>query len=320
MAQDIIKQALDAAASFKARGVKKAALDVVADFEAKKAAPPQDPNQPAAPGDPVQRTEPAAPPAPAVPAAQPPAPAQPEVEEPEVEEAEESEEAKLARWREELEGELNEDELITAVLEFLKAEDLDLDSYGVKVSDGYTAGTANVELGKSTSYVVCTSEDTAESIAFAQVKQDIQNEPELFNKDFISYYVDEDNLRDQLMSDVEEMVRESPDSYGWDKDEYYETEDFETYTDSEGNVVADPDEVPEEFIEQKAQEQLKDPVEYLENIYGKEDALKEAIRIAGIDEDKAATDAVAADGWQHFLCRYDGNSYDLPSGGVYWRD
>jgi len=313
-----IQEALKAATSFKARGIKKAALDVVADYEAKKAAPgdPDDPQiqrtEPAVQADPPT-TQPAAPVAP-----QPVAPEAPAAEEPE--EVEESKEAKIARWRDELDGELSSDDLVTAVIEFLEAESLDLDDYGVKVSDGYFHGLANVQLGKNSSYVVAETDDAADTAAITQVRQDMDNEPELFNQDFLTSYIDEDHLRNQLSSDVEDQVRESPDSYGWDKDEYYETEDFETYTDSEGNVVEDPDEIPDDWAESKAAEILRDPIEYLQDIYGKEDGIKQAMEIGGIDRERATADAVAADGWQHYLCRYDGNSYDLPSGGVYWKD
>jgi len=313
---DKVKEALKAAASFKARGIKKAALDVVADYEAKKAAPGDEPiqrDQPATQADPAPAASTPPPATPAPPVEQAP------VEEPEEVEVEESAEAKKVRWREELSGELNDDDLITAVIEFLEAEDLDLDDYGVKVTDGYAYGIANVELGKNTSYEVAKSDDDAETAAINQVRDDLNNEPENYNQDWLSGYINKERLARDLHSDVEEGIRQSPDSYGWNKDEYYETDDFETYTDSEGNVVEDPDEVPEEWIEQKAEEQLRDPVAYLTDMLGDKDGIKQAMEIGGLDIDEAAKDAVAADGWQHWLSRYDGNSYDLPSGGVYWK-
>jgi len=363
MAQDIIKQALDAATSFKARGIKKAALAVVADFEAKKAAPPQDEDQPSEQwredeerdrreqelldnarkqdDSQVERTEPAAPatpPAPptpaqpaqpAQPAAQPatPAPAAP-APEPEAE-PEESEEQKEARMREELDTELGDDDLVTAVIEIFKEENVDLDDYGIKV-ELESNNLARIDGISGDYYYVAKTEEDAEAIALAQVKQDLESEPEIFNQDWLESYIDTDNLRDQLMSDMEEDVRNNPDSYGWDPTEDAEgneivrynaegEEDDEGEFDSEGQPFEEQTEPSDEWVEAKAAERLKDPVEYLADIYGKQDAVKEAMRIAGLNIDEAASDAVAADGWQHFLCRYDGNSYDLPSGGVYWR-
>ena len=60
-------------------------------------------------------------------------------------------------------------------------------------------------------------------------------------------------------------------------------------------------------------------MDYLEDIYGKGDAVKQAIEIAGIDIDAAAEDAVDTDGAAHFLSSYDGNSYTTKGGLVYWR-
>ena len=44
-----------------------------------------------------------------------------------------------------------------------------------------------------------------------------------------------------------------------------------------------------------------------------------AIKLGGIDIDRAARDAVDTDGPGHFLSSYDGETYELPGGGVYWR-
>jgi len=59
---------------------------------------------------------------------------------------------------------------------------------------------------------------------------------------------------------------------------------------------------------------------YLEKIYGSEDAVKQAIEIAGIDVNAAAEDAVDTDGPEHFVARYDGNYYTTKNGLVYWRE
>ena len=302
-----------------AASIKKAALDVVAEYESKKAAP-GDPNQP-----PIQRDEPAAQADPPVPApeaqpVQPVAPAPEPVEEEEPEEVEESQEAKVARWREELDTELGDDDLVTAVIEFFEAESVDLDDYGIKVTEGYFSGSANVEYGKNHNYVVCKSDDDAEAAAIAQVRQDLDQEPSLFTQSWLESYINTERLSRDLSSDVEEDIRQSAKSYGWDPDDVYDTDDEGNYLDSDGDVVADPDEPSEDWIETKTAERLADPVAYMQEIYGEADGIKQAIELAGLDIDSAATDAVAADGWQHFLSRYDGNSYDLPSGGVYWRD
>jgi hypothetical protein len=192
-----------------AASIKKAALDVVADYETKKKAAPPDPNQP-----PIQRDEPAAqadPPVPA-PEAQPVTDPGAEVDTPATDpaeevEVEESQEAKVARWREELGSELDDDDLVTAVIEFFEAENADLDDYGVKVTEGYFSGSANIEGVTREGYVVCKSDDDAEAAAIAQATQDLEQEPELFNRDWLENYIDTEKLSDSLYDGVQLGVR-----------------------------------------------------------------------------------------------------------------
>jgi hypothetical protein len=313
---DKIQEAITAATSFKARGIKKAALDVVADYEAKKQS---------APGDPIQRDEPAAQADPATPdpTAQPVAPvAPPEAPVEEAEEAEETIEAKAARVREALETELGDDDLVTAVIEFLEAEKFDYDDYSVDVTDN-SDGTCTVA-----GYIIAANDDTPERIALEQVRSDLSDQPELFNQDWLQSHINEERLRNDLWSDVEEGIRQSPDSYGWEPgggeelvryNAEGEEEDDGEY-DSAGEPIQEETEPSEDWLEAKVTELLRYPVQYMQEIYGDADGIKQAITIAGIDINAAAEEAVSADGWQHFLSRYDGNSYDLPSGGVYWKE
>jgi hypothetical protein len=99
-----------------------------------------------------------------------------------------------------------------------------------------------------------------------------------------------------------------------------EAERYIDVPDEDEGEMPDPDDYIEEVAEKMTEERLKDPIAYLEDIYGAEDAVKQAIEIAGIDVDAAAEDAVDTDGAAHFLARYDGNSYETKSGLVYWRD
>lgn len=313
-----------------------------------------------------------------------------------------------AKLREDLSDILSNEDTVQAVIEFLEEEDMTLDD--VKVEEGYwgyseSSDFATVTCGHK-EWGVAPSEDDAEKFAVERVRQDLEQDPENFNQDWLQHYVDEDKLRDALMSDVEESIRESPESYGFDPDEVAEDMNLaEVLGDSDltvpgtlGNILdqdvieelvsehsdnletenlilevlktrslvikpgADSDEITievhgnvgqdhgclddfleyangalveraqdlaveqakengpaDDWITEKAEEILKDPVDYLADIYGKDGALKEAIRIAGIDEQEAAEDAVSADGIGHFLAGYDGDLRDLSSGGVYWR-
>jgi hypothetical protein len=174
-------------------------------------------------------------------------------------------------------------------------------------------------------YHVAENYDQAYALVVAVVKQDLEQEPELFNKDFIESHINTDRLRDELESDVtshhiddlSEMAENDPEDF-W---KHYEREGFgdTPEEDDEGELPTPTDRQIEELAHKRTEEDLRDPMEYLEEIYGREDAAKEAIRIAGIDVDAAAEDAVDTDGWEHFLARYDDNSHETGSGLIYWR-
>jgi hypothetical protein len=190
-------------------------------------------------------------------------------------------------------------------------EDGGLTSFGEGVAYRVTCGRME--------YVVVENDDAAHALAKAVVTQDLESEPEIFNKDFIESHIDTAKLRRELESDVrdmaEEELRDMRDREFWRTAERYIDVPEE---DGEGDM---PD--PEDFIgdvaEKMTEERLREPMGYLEDIYGDE-AAAQAIKIAGIYIDAAAEDAVNADGWQHFLARYDGNSTETKSGFVFWRE
>ena len=172
-------------------------------------------------------------------------------------------------------------------------------------------------------YHVAKNHDQAYALAVEVVKQDLEQEPELFNKDFIESHIDKDKLRDALKHDVIDMAIEdltdeaerNPERFWRD----YAREGFETPEENEDGELPEPTSSEiEELAEKRADDQLEDPMGYLFEIYG-DDVSAKAIEIAGIDIDAAADDAVDTDGWEHFLARYDGNSHETDSGLVYWR-
>ncbi len=201
---------------------------------------------------------------------------------------------------------LNNPDTVAAVTEFLSEKDLTLAE--VEVSKGMwgwaeSVGIARIELGNGSDYFVSPDEETTHRMAIALVKNDLDDQPELFNESFIRSYINEDHLRDMLRSDIEEMVRV-------------------TLTDalqSEVEEGVDPDEAFEEQVKDQVEQELADPIEYLQGIMGDSEGLKQAIEIGGVDVDEAAEDAVAADGEGHFLSSYDGMVHDLPHGGQFWR-
>jgi hypothetical protein len=205
-------------------------------------------------------------------------------------------------------------------------------------------------------YKVVRSEDEMEDLAIAVVTQDLEQEPELFDKDFISGHIDTDHLRKELWSDVynskfddlkeessrrplkfmednsidvpspsESEMRKYADAMSDEErsaDKIYgELKDMSP-EDQWSEMGEDPevtDKMLEEVAESETNAVLKDPMDYLNDIYGDE-ASEKAIEIAGIDIAAAAKEAVSTDGAAHFLCRYDGNYHTGPGGIVYWRD
>lgn len=198
-----------------------------------------------------------------------------------------------------------------------------------------------------TEYAVAEDDDTAHKLAVAVVLQDLEESPEIFEQSFIQSHINMDRLRRDLHSDVYDMNYERlkeeaerrPMEFLKDNDiDIPEptkaklndaAEDAEAYekllgmdAESQWIEVGEEPEVPDKEIETIAENettsQLKDPIDYLSDIYGDE-AVKKAIEIGGIDEKAAAEEAVSVDGAGHFLSGYDGNLHDGPGGIVYWR-
>jgi hypothetical protein len=254
-----------------------------------------------------------------------------------------------------------------------KALDIDPDELSIGEARGQSSfGVATVyeitTRGGRKEWQVVENEDAERDLAIAIVKQDLEEQPEIFEPNFIESHIDTDRLRSDLESDVqnsnEERLRDetpedfwkeasrdgmdekwvvewdSPDGEGtlagtfaseseaidagedWKHDAVAANTD-EDYDEGDFSYSTEPAEPEDSDIETLAasltEAELKDPMEYLEGIYGKEDAVKRAIEIAGIDVDAAAEEAVSVDGPAHFLSSYDGNSYTTDGGLVYWR-
>ncbi len=227
-------------------------------------------------------------------------------------------------------SEVDFDDEDAVLAEMAKALDIDADELNIKEERGlssFGAGTVyeiTISGGRTgKEWHVVRDHDQMEELALEVVKQDLEQEPEIFNKDFIEQHINTDRLRrdlhsdvvDSLMDSLNDMASRHPDDF-WDE---YEREGFAAPEEDEEGERREPDDSEiEELAEKQAEEQLSDPMRYLEDIYGDEAAAK-AIEIAGFDIDAAAQDAVDTDGAEHFLARYDGNSHETDGGLVYWR-
>jgi len=195
--------------------------------------------------------------------------------------------------------------------------------------EDFSDSTFSVNSG-NLSFKVYASDDIARAEALDQVRLSLRDEPELFAQDWLRGFIDMEHLRNTLHQDArdDDYWNESYTDYDSKIKELIDRDrlDEDPRIDSDGNdleitpeIEAMVDEKWEEMIEAFANERMKDPITYLSDIFGEEDANKWAFEHGRVNIDAAAESAINTDGWQHFLARYDGNSHDLPSGAVYVR-
>ena len=182
-----------------------------------------------------------------------------------------------------------------------------------------------VETDGNEDWTIYRDDDVAEKIALKQVKDDLENEPEMFNQDFLTRHIDTEKLKRDLAAD-RDFYTEFSECYGDEDDQIdhlitkglLEEGDFFTPKGARRKMSPKRERLKEKAIDEWVEQQKEhfDAMEWLCDVFGEEEAVKEAIKIAGIDEEAAAKDAVQSDGWQHFLARYDGNSTELDGGAV----
>ena len=246
--------------------------------------------------------------------------------------------------------------------DFLKKIGFDYDD--IKNVNEDESGIIRVEIGSQEWYIF-DDDDRAEEFAKDRVRQDLEDEPEMFTQDWLQNHIDIDRLRNDLQSDVEEinrsyyddiesensttqenrLIEELIDGTYLDEDEYTEIQDKIDEKESRTTELAlkkvnTPEEkkewdkldeeikplerkkeelvdtAKEDAVEERTEEELKDPMEYLRGIYPEDEVIKKAIDIGGIDIEDATDDAISTDGWQHFVSSYDGNSDELLDGKV----
>jgi hypothetical protein len=228
----------------------------------------------------------------------------------------------------------DEDEVLADVARALGEDPDDLEIEEESGLTGFGAGTVysiTVRGGRNKEWQVVEDEDAERALAVAVVTQDLEEEPGLFDPGFIEHHIDKDKLREELhadtlnarIDDLSHTGSSHPDEFWdeWEREglELPEHADPAEHEDDEDFEQPEPDDSEvEQLAEKQVAEQLRDPMQYLEEVYGDEAAAR-AIEIAGIDVEEAAEEAVDTDGPQHFLARYDGQSHATRAGLVYWR-
>ena len=153
-----------------------------------------------------------------------------------------------------------------------------------------TTGVAN---NGEREWIVFENSDDAEQAAKAKVKEDLENEPEMFTQSWLQNFIE--------ISDTDRRI-----IAGEEADNIVE--------DMEDNE--EKEKVREKEYE-RIKEDLKDPIQYFvddHGMYSREDLLKQ--RFIRIDIEKASEDAIRTDGVAHFLDVYDSSEVELPSGAV----
>lgn len=114
--------------------------------------------------------------------------------------------------------------------EMAKALDIDAEDLSIKEEGGlssFGAGTVyevTVRGGGRKEWHVVRDHDQMEELALEVVKQDLDQEPEIFNQDFIERHINTDRLRrdlesdvvDSLMDSLSDMASRHPDDF-WDE-------------------------------------------------------------------------------------------------------
>jgi len=179
---------------------------------------------------------------------------------------------------------------------------------GAKVTDNFTGDMRGniLEFDDGSEWLIFDSEGEARDRAIELVEEDLKNEPELFNQDWLAHYIDEDRLQRDLWDDVYNMNYESVS----DDPEFYDLTEKD---------VEDESEAMTDKVEEMTDSDLSDPIQYIKDIYGDDEGIKKAMEIGGIDIKEASEDAIITDGVAHFLSTYDGNEVELSDGSVMYR-
>lgn len=164
-------------------------------------------------------------------------------------------------------------------------------------------------------WIIFKNDEDAHYAAVAKVKDDIEVNPDIMSADFLSSYIDPLSNFDELASEEGARFAEDLEVDDLVEHGYLEAED------EDGNPIEEyTDEELEEARSQAAESYEEDilhegPVRYFQEMYGREEGAKEAIKALGIDADRAAEDVVSNDGVDNTLDIYDGNGVELPNGG-----
>ncbi len=213
----------------------------------------------------------------------------------------------------------------------------------MKNQERYNKGNA-VEFEDGSEWIIYNSVEDAESDCVEYVAEQIENEPEMFNQDWLKNYItfsdtDRKMIAEDLVGDYPSDIRDEEDGKRLAEeanllDEYLEIQekiddadvtdeniDIRALKNKKEELLDKAEEIVKDEMFDKYYKDLEDPYECLvveQGIYSAEDFLKQYGYSINIDE--AAQDAVNVDGIAHFFASYDGNEVYLDDGTVMYRE
>jgi hypothetical protein len=175
-------------------------------------------------------------------------------------------------------------------------------------------------------YLVFADDDAAKTFAVNRVAEDLEDDPSLFNQDWLQSHV--------YISDTDKrlIAQEEADDYAYEvlsdddavseagmEDEYDNAVDADDY-DKQARIISDAREEVADTKWREIQQELRDPIQYFvhdRGIYTVEQLMDQSW--VQIDTGEAAEEAVRMDSAAHFLARYDGDEQETAEGLMYYR-
>jgi hypothetical protein len=215
------------------------------------------------------------------------------------------------------------EEALASLIEETGYDDLEI-SYVVdsKIKYEFIASDGDVE------YRVFKTEDDAEQIAVEQVLEDLKENPDYFNQDWLMNYIDGRDFFEEALNEmndgyVQDIESESDRKYAnrliaeLVENGLMDEEDAES-----DNAEELADELKYDYVALLTEEKLdegNDGLDYFINNFGESETYKMVMDNNLINVDEASQDAVQTDGIGHFLSSYDGETLYLSDDYVAYR-
>ena len=215
------------------------------------------------------------------------------------------------------------EEALASLIEETGNEDLDI----TMVSDNGNEFFAGNDMEE---YRVFKTEKDAEEKAIEQVREDLKENPDYFNQDWLMNYIDgrdffEEALNEMNYSYVEDIASETSGTKYNNRliDELVEN----GLMDEDDAILENAEEIADELkydyvllLTEEKLDEGNNGLDYFINNFGEKETLKMVINNNLIDIDEASQDAVNSDGIAHFIASYDGRTLYLSNNNVAYRN